>query len=95
MVRERVDERENSGAMLRPSPSSHQDAHQHAVRNIADQLFPFPTPDYPDFRTLYITPPFPGYVSGHAGYSGAAAGTPAPRAGRGCGQARPRSRAPR
>lgn len=56
MVREYVDERENSGAMLRPLPSSYREQHQQAVRNIADQLFPFPTPEYPHFRTMVNEP---------------------------------------
>ena len=56
VVREYVDERENSGAMLRPSASSHREAHEQAVRNIAEQLFPFPTPEYPHFRTLVNEP---------------------------------------
>lgn len=56
MVRETVDERENSGAMFRPSASSHQEAHLHAVQNIADQLFPFPTPEHPHLRTLVNVP---------------------------------------
>ena len=56
MVRETVDEREMSGAMFRPSPKSNREQHLQAVQNIADQLFPFPTPDYPHFRTLVNEP---------------------------------------
>ena len=56
MVREVVDERENSGAMFHPSPSSSEEQHLQAVRNIADQLFPFPTPEYPHFRTMVNKP---------------------------------------
>lgn len=56
MVREYVDERENSGAMLRHLPSSYREQHQQAVANIAEQLFPFPTPEYPHFRTMVNEP---------------------------------------
>ena len=56
MVRNYVDEREMSGALLKPSSKSQQEAHQQAVHNIAEQLFPFPTPDYPHFRTFVNEP---------------------------------------
>jgi hypothetical protein len=56
VVREIVDERENSGAMLHPSTSSQEEQHRLAVHNIAEQLFPFPTPDYPYFRTMVNEP---------------------------------------
>ena len=56
MVKEIIDERENSGIMLRPNTKSLQEAHQLAVANIAEQLFPFPTPDYPHFRTFVNEP---------------------------------------
>ena len=56
MVREYVDERENSGAMFHPSASSQREQHLQAVLNIAEQLFPFPTPDYPHFRTMVNEP---------------------------------------
>ncbi|MPZ50393.1 MAG: hypothetical protein GEU75_14015 [Dehalococcoidia bacterium] len=56
MVREIVDERQLSGAMSRPSAKVYEDAHLQAVRNIAEQLFPFPTPDYPHFRTFVNEP---------------------------------------
>jgi hypothetical protein len=42
--------------MFRPSPSSHREAHLQAVQNIAEQLFPFPTPEYPHFRTMVNEP---------------------------------------
>jgi hypothetical protein len=42
--------------MFHPSSSSHHEAHLQAVQNIAEQLFPFPTPDYPHFRTLVNEP---------------------------------------
>jgi hypothetical protein len=56
VVREYVDERENSGAMLHPRPSSYREQHVQAVHNIAEQLFPFPTPEYPYFRTMVNEP---------------------------------------
>ncbi len=56
MVREYVDERENSGAMFHPRSSSYREQHLQAVQNIAEQLFPFPTPDYPHFRTMVNEP---------------------------------------
>lgn len=57
MVQERVDEREGGASlMLRPSAHSYREAHLQAVRNIADQLFPFPTPEYPHFRTFVNEP---------------------------------------
>jgi hypothetical protein len=56
MVRERVDERQLRGAMSRPSARTYGDAHLQAVRNIADQLFGFPTPEYPHFRTFVNEP---------------------------------------
>lgn len=56
MVREYVDERENSGALFRPSPSTLREQHLQAVQNIAEQLFPFPTPEYPHFRTFVNEP---------------------------------------
>jgi hypothetical protein len=56
VVQEIVDERENSGIMLRPNTKSLQEAHLQAVGNIAEQLFPFPTPDYPHFRTFVNEP---------------------------------------
>lgn len=56
MVKNYVDERELSGALLKPSSKSLQEAHVHAVHNIADQLFPFPTPEYPHFRTFVNEP---------------------------------------
>ena len=56
MVRERVDERQLSGAMARPNSKSDQEAHQAAVRNIADQLFAYPTSEYPHLRTFVNEP---------------------------------------
>jgi hypothetical protein len=56
VVREYVDERLNSGAMFKPNAESLREQHVQAVRNIADQLFPFPTPEYPHFRTMVNEP---------------------------------------
>jgi hypothetical protein len=56
VVKEYVDERQNSGAMLHPNTKSLREAHLLAVGNIAEQLFPFPTPDYPHFRTFVNEP---------------------------------------
>jgi hypothetical protein len=56
VVKEYVDERELSGALLKPSSKSNRESHVQAVRNIADQLFPFPTPDFPHFRTFVNEP---------------------------------------
>jgi len=57
VVQERVDEREPGASfILRPSARSDREAHVQAVRNIADQLFPFPTPEYPHFRTFVNEP---------------------------------------
>ncbi len=56
MVKKVVDEREMSGALLKPSLKSLQESHLQAVRNIAEQLFPFPTPEYPHFRTFVNQP---------------------------------------
>ena len=56
MVQQHVDERENSGAMFKPGSKSHREAHVQAVHNIAEQLFPFPTPEYPHFRTFVNEP---------------------------------------
>jgi len=56
VVREYVDERENSGAMFHPNPSSQREQHLQAVNNIAEQLFPFPTPEYPHYRTIVNEP---------------------------------------
>jgi hypothetical protein len=42
--------------MSRPNAKSYQESHLQAVQNIAEQLFPFPTPDYPHFRTIVNEP---------------------------------------
>jgi hypothetical protein len=56
VVKEYVDERQIHSMMSRPSDRSYQEAHQLAVRNIAEQLFPFPTPQFPHFRTFVNEP---------------------------------------
>src|SRR5436189_5188129 len=56
MVRDQVDEREIQSPMTRPSSRTYREAHTHAVRNIAEQLFPYPTPEYPHFRTFVNEP---------------------------------------
>jgi hypothetical protein len=56
VVREIVDERQLGNVMLRPSSKSQEADHLTAVKNIAEQLFPFPTPDYPHFRTFVNEP---------------------------------------
>ena len=56
MVQEYVDERQIKSRMSQPSSKSHEEAHQLAVRNIAEQLFPFPTPEYPHFRSVVNEP---------------------------------------
>jgi len=42
--------------MQRQQEKSYADSHALAVRNIAEQLFPYPTPEYPHFRTLVNEP---------------------------------------
>jgi hypothetical protein len=57
VVRERVDEREfRPGAFLRPGAKTFEEQHLTAVRNIAEQLFFFPTPEYPHYRTFVNEP---------------------------------------
>ena len=56
MVQERVEYRERGDFLLTPSTKSLQEAHELAVQNIAEQLFPFPTPQYPHFRTFVNKP---------------------------------------
>jgi hypothetical protein len=56
VVQERVEERQLGDVLLRPNTRSLQEAHLQAVRNIAEQLFPFPTPEYPHFRTFVNEP---------------------------------------
>lgn len=56
MVQEHVDERENSGALFKPNSKSLRESHVQAVHNIAEQLFPFPTPEFPHFRTFVNEP---------------------------------------
>ena len=42
--------------LLKPSSKSHQESHLSAVRNIAEELYYFPTPEYPHFRTFVNEP---------------------------------------
>ena len=56
VVSEYVDERQIKSRMSRPSEQTYYEAHLLAVRNIADQFFAFPTPDYPHFRTFVNEP---------------------------------------
>src|SRR5262245_4713872 len=56
-MRARVDERwVNIERVLRPSAKSFQEHHLSAVRNIADEYFYFPTPEFPHFRTFVNEP---------------------------------------
>lgn len=56
MVREIVDERQLGNVMFRPTSKSSTEQHRLAVQNIAEELFPFPTPEYPHFRTFVNEP---------------------------------------
>ena len=56
MVQEKIDYRERGDFMLSPSTKSLQESHELAVQNIAEQLFPFPTPEYPYLRTFVNEP---------------------------------------
>ncbi len=57
MVQERVEWRQiKPEDWLKPNTKTNREAHVTAVRNIADQLFAFPTPDYPHFRTFVNEP---------------------------------------
>jgi hypothetical protein len=57
VVRDRVDEREGKQTvMLRPGSKTSEEQHLTAVHNIAEQLFYFPTPEYPHFRTFVNEP---------------------------------------
>jgi hypothetical protein len=42
--------------LARPSDKMYEEAHLTAVRNIAEQLFYYPTPEYPHFRTFVNEP---------------------------------------
>src|ERR1041385_8185235 len=46
----------DSDELLAPNARSHRDAHISAVRNIADELYYYPTPEYPHFRTFVNEP---------------------------------------
>lgn len=56
-MRARVEERwVDTERMLVPSAKSYHEAHQSAVRNIADEYFYFPTPEFPHYRTFVNEP---------------------------------------
>jgi hypothetical protein len=56
-MRARVEERwVDTERLLRPSAKSYYEHHQSAVRNIADEYFYFPTPEYPHFRAFVNEP---------------------------------------
>src|SRR6185369_5397110 len=56
-IQERVTWRKyNSEELLVPRPESFREAHVAAVRNIADELYYYPTPEYPHFRTFVNQP---------------------------------------
>ena len=56
MVKEHVDERQIHSGMSRPTARTYHEAHQLAVKNVAEQLFPFPTPEFPHFRSFVNEP---------------------------------------
>ena len=56
MVTEIVDERQLGGIMDKPNTKSNAEQHTLAVQNIAEELFPFPTPEFPHFRTFVNEP---------------------------------------
>jgi hypothetical protein len=56
VVQEKIEYRERGDFMLSPSTKSLRESHALAVQNIAEQLFPFPTPEYPHFRTFVNEP---------------------------------------
>lgn len=56
MVKVHVDERQIHSGMSRPTDRTYHEAHQLAVKNVADQLFPFPTPEFPHFRSFVNEP---------------------------------------
>jgi len=56
-MRARVDERwVNTEHLLQPSPKSYREHHLSSVRNIAEEYFYFPTPDFPHYRTFVNEP---------------------------------------
>lgn len=56
MVQEIIDERELKGAMSRPNSRNLRESHQLAVRNIAEEYYVYPTPEYPHLRTFVNEP---------------------------------------
>jgi hypothetical protein len=56
-MRARVEERwVDTEQVLTPSAKSFREHHLSAVRNVADEYFPFPTPEYPHYRTFVNEP---------------------------------------
>ncbi len=56
-MRARVEERwVNTEHLLQPSAKSYKEHHLSAVKNIAEEYFLFPTPDYPHYRTFVNEP---------------------------------------
>jgi len=56
-MRARVEERwVDTEGLLRPSARSYEEHHLSAVRNIAEEYFYFPTPEYPHYRTFVNEP---------------------------------------
>jgi hypothetical protein len=56
-MRETVQERWiEPSKLMKPSSKSYRESHLAAVRNIAEQLFAYPTPEYPHFRTFVNEP---------------------------------------
>ncbi len=56
MVKEHVDERQMHSGMSRPTARTYREAHQLAVKNVAESRFPFPTPEFPHFRAFVNEP---------------------------------------
>ena len=56
MVKEHVDERQIHSGMSLPMQRTYHEAHLLAVKNVAEQLFPFPTPEFPHFRSFVNEP---------------------------------------
>lgn len=56
MVQEVVDERLMHGAWEHPAKTTCRHNHEIAVRNIVEELYAFPTPEYPHFFTFVNVP---------------------------------------
>jgi hypothetical protein len=56
-MRERVEERwVDTEQVLQPLPKSLEEHHHSAVKNIAEEYFNFPTPEFPHYRTFVNEP---------------------------------------